>query len=360
MSVARKFWQKFFEIFCLFLVLIGLTQIFDGASEWQYQFVTSITKLLIAFGVVILISLLIAWFWQKSGKGNHPHRWFQRIISFYTAYQISMYGAAKVLKTQFQAPNYILEQPIGELNGFWLTWAYFGHSQTMALLIGITQIIGSILLLFRSTRLLGIFILIPVMLNINLINHFYDISPLAYYNALHYTFILFFLMLLDYDKLKTVFFSFRERININWKTILLNLARVLVIVAAFWHIHILKSGFQRKTKINGEWQVQSITHNYQTIVPSQWQDSVWTKIYFEWRYGCVFKYHPDKFQDKDLSGRYTIDEKKQTININFYSKDEKTPPDSVQFKYQFAKDSLLNMQGVYKEDSVILALKRIK
>lgn len=360
MSVARKFWQKFFEILCLFLVLIGLTQIFDGASEWQYQFVSNWTKLLIAFGSIIVISVLIAWFWQKSGKGKHLHRWFLTIISFYTAYQISMYGAAKVLKTQFQAPNYILERPIGELNGFWLTWAYFGHSQTMALLIGITQIIGSILLLFKRTRLLGIFILIPIMLNINLVNHFYDISPLAYYNALHYTFILFFLMLLDYDKLKAAFFSYRERININWKTILLNFIRVLVIVAAFLHVYSLKSGFEPKTKINGEWQVQSIARNQQMITPTAWQDSVWTKIYFEWRYGCVFKYHPDKFQDKDLSGQYTIDEKNKTININFYPKDEKMPPDSVQFRYQFTKDSLLTMQGVYKKDSLVLALKRIK
>jgi hypothetical protein len=360
MSVARKFWQKFFEVFCIFLVLIGLTQVFENASRWQYEFVSSWTKFLVAFIIIIAISLLIAWFWQKSRKSNRLHRLLQGVISFYVAYQISMYGAAKVLKTQFQAPNYILERPIGELNGFWLTWTYFGHSQTMALLIGITQIIGSMLLLFRSTRLLGVFILIPVMLNINLVNHFYDISPLAYYNALHYTFILFFLMLLDYDKLKTAFFSIRERININWKTVLLNVVRVLVIIAAFWHVYSLKNSFQPKTKINGEWQVQSITRNNQTVFPSQWQDSVWTKIYFEWRYGCVFKYHPDKFQDKDSRGQYTIDEKKQTINVNFFPKDEKGSPDSVQFRYQFIKDSLLNMQGVYKKDSLVLALKRIK
>ena len=52
------------------------------------------------------------------------------IIIFYVAYSISTYGFAKLMRTQFQPPQYILDTPAGELSGFWLTWVYYGHSQS--------------------------------------------------------------------------------------------------------------------------------------------------------------------------------------------------------------------------------------
>jgi hypothetical protein len=359
MFSSKQFWLKFFEIFCLLLVVIGLMQLFNSASRWQFQFVTQTPKLLMTIGAMLFISFIIAWLSQRSGKGEGAHRWLIGIITFYVAYEISVYGFSKILQTQFQPPNYVLEQPIGELSGFWLTWTYFGHSQTMAFILGATQILGSILLLFRKTRLIGVFILLPVMVNINLVNHFYDISPLAYYNAIHYTFILVFLMMLDYDLLKAAFLSYKEKVSFSWKVVLLNIVRVAVVAGAFFYIVQLKKGIEPKTKINGEWKVQSIARNNQTIEPTQWQDSVWTKLYFEWRYGCIFKYHPDKFQDKDLGGQYKVDEKKQTIAINFYPQGN-VPADSALLHYQFTSDSTMHLYGNCIKDSVAMNLKRIK
>jgi hypothetical protein len=60
----------------------------------------------------------------------------------------------------------VLETPIGDLSGFWLTWTYYGFSSTMALILGWTQVAGCVLILFRATRLVGVFILLPVMVNI--------------------------------------------------------------------------------------------------------------------------------------------------------------------------------------------------
>ncbi len=356
MVKTRSFWLKFFEVFCMLFVIIGLLQFWNKMSEWEYEFVSNKIKLLSAISVMIAISVVAAVPWQKSNKARGLHKWFLSIIIFYVAYAISTYGFAKLMRTQFQPPQYILDTPVGDLSGFWLTWVYYGHSQTLAFILGIMQIAGSILLLFRKTRLGGVFILLPVMINIDLINHFYAISPLAYFNSAHYTFILLFLLFLDYDKLMAVF-HFDESIIINRKSILLNIVRVAVIAFAFLNIFFLKQGISLKTKLNGEWVVKSVTKNNRVIASTDYQDSVWSKLYFEWRYGCLFKYDANKFEDKDLYGAYNINEKKHTILTTLYSNDK---PDSVLFHYQLLNDSLMNMYGKYHKDSIILKLKKVK
>lgn len=358
--MSRQFWLKFAHSFFFLLVLIGLMQMSTVLSRWQFQLVGDWNKILIALAGIIALSLLIAWVWHRSKKGQHWYPVIQDIISFYVAYQITLYGAAKILKTQLQVPDYVLDQPIGSLNGFWLTWAYFGHSPAMATILGYTQVIGSILLLFRRTRLIGVIVLLPVMINIDLINQFYAISPLAYYNSLHYTAILFFLLFLDFDKLKAAFLSYREIENPLWKKLLLNLVRVLVIAGAFFFIANMKSGIGEKTKVNGKWQVASTVRNGKEWPFNPQADSLWSTVYFEWRYGCLFKYHPDRFQDKDLSGQFKVDEKSRKIAVNFYPADEKTPADSASFDYRFVSDSVLVLEGIYRKDSLTLNLNRLK
>ena len=353
----RRFWLKFFDVLCFLLVLTGLFQLMDAASQWEYHFVSDKAYEWAAIGGMVVFSFIVALLWQRSGKAKGLHPWLLGIIIFYVAYAISTYGFAKLMKTQFQAPQYVKESPINELNGFWLTWFYYGYSQTLAYILGGIQIGGSILLLFRKTRLAAIFFLLPVMVNICLVNHFYDISPLAYYNSAHYTFILLYLMFLDYDRLKSIF-SYPASFSFNGKTILLNAARIVAIGGAFLMIYSHKKDIAPVTKLNGEWKVQTLTKNNTRIAPDDCSDSVWNKVYFEWRYGCLFRYNANKFQDKDLYGDYKQDEKQQTILAMLT--DEKGVLDSTLFHYQFINDSLLTMNGVYRHDAITLNLKRLK
>lgn len=342
----------------MLLVVIGLAQYSDYITGLQMRVVTNAQLIWIVCGVLVALSLGLGAVWHKFIKKTDLHQWFQPIITFYVAHQISTYGAAKILKTQFQAPDYILESPVGELNGFWLTWTYFGYSPTFAMLLGIIQVSGAFLLLFRKTRLLATFILLPIMVNIDFIDHFYDISPLAYYNSLHYTFILLFVMFLDYDKLITAFFSYREYYYFNKKTVLMNLVRAVVIGGAFLHIYLLKRSFQGKTAINGVWKVDEITKRNQRIIPSLSNaDSVWSKVYFEWRYGCLFKYNPDRFNNaKDLFGQYAVNEAKRQVKIGFQQGDK---TDSLHLNYRTEGNTMF-MWGLYKKDSLSMKLTRLK
>ena len=168
-----------------------------------------------------------------------------------------------------------------------------------------------------------------------------------------------FLLFLDYDKLKEAFFSYQESWVINWKSIGLNLLRVLVIGGAFWQISNLRNELQPKTAINGVWKVEEISQKNKTISPAIGQDSVWSKIYFEWRYGCIFKYNQDKFNDKkDLNGDFKVNEVKKELTVTFYKKDG-SKGDSLILSYQI-KDSTMVLNGNYMKDSLIMKLKRLK
>ncbi|WP_428662699.1 hypothetical protein [Runella sp.] len=359
MKINNSYWFKAVEVFCMLLVLIGLMQYSESLSKLQWTVANDVQLILAVGGGMLILSALLGYLWYKFVKNTEIHYWIQAIIALYTAHMITTYGAAKLLKTQFQAPKYILDTPIGELDGFWLTWTYFGYSEPFAMLLGSLQVIGSILLVFRKTRLLATFILLPVMVNIDLIDHFYNISPLAYFNALHYTFLLIFLLMLDYEKLKETFFSYRDTLSINWKSAGLMLLRVIVISGAFFHIYSLRSGLQEPTAINGVWKVEEIKKNNQTMNPAAAkQDSLWSKIYFEWRYGCLLKHDADKFDaKKDLRGQYNVDEKKKEITLSLFKKDG-SKPDSLKWNYRL-KDSTLIVQGMYRNDSLLMRLKRM-
>lgn len=359
MKSNKSYFLKFFEVFFMLLVIIGLTQYFDFATELQMQIVTNARLIWIVCGVLIALSAGMAFVWHKFIKKTDLHQWFQPVITFYVAHQITTYGAAKILKTQFQAPDFILERPIGELNGFWLTWTYFGYSPTFAFILGAMQVFGSVLLIFRKTRLLATFILLPIMVNIDFIDHFYHISPLAYFNSLHYTFILIFLMFLDIDKLVYAFLSYKEYFYFNKKTVFLNLLRVVIIVGAFLHIYMLKRGIQPKSPVNGTWKIDEITIHNQTYIPSiATKDSVWSKVYFAWRYGVLFKYNPYQFDDKkDLSGQYSIDESKHLAKIALQNANNKV--DSLRLNYQ-VRDSTMVMRGIYQKDSLIMKMTKLK
>ena len=142
-------------------------------------------------------------------------------MRYWLAFQISFYGYAKLMNTQLFQDVYWNNTLTGKLAGLELTWTYFGFSHGMSAIIAFAQIGGSILLLFRKTTLLGVCILLPVLLNITLIDIFYGIfAPLAL--AIVFTLELLFLLLLRWKDLVEVFFRIPEvgpgilRSSVRW------------------------------------------------------------------------------------------------------------------------------------------------
>ncbi len=107
----------------------------------------------------------------------------------YAAMMLLTYGFGKLLGGQFyqgSIPEEIAVLPLAEVGGFDLAWTFFGYSYGYILFIGGTQILGSFLLLFPRTKILGGAILIPVLINIIVVDFFFQISTGAMLSAISY------------------------------------------------------------------------------------------------------------------------------------------------------------------------------
>jgi hypothetical protein len=104
-------------------------------------------------------------------------------LRYFSAYLLFTYGVSKLAGVQFTLSPDIARRPIGSLSGFQLTWYYFSYSHVYASLLGLTQLTGGALLLFRKTALLGAAVMTPVMANILMINLFFHIAAGAEFMA---------------------------------------------------------------------------------------------------------------------------------------------------------------------------------
>lgn len=74
-----------------------------------------------------------------------------------------VYGFAKTV--QF-SPTSDIADPVNSLTGQQLMWAFYGYSAVYAKFLGVVEILGAGLLLFRRTVLLGCLIVTTVLVNV--------------------------------------------------------------------------------------------------------------------------------------------------------------------------------------------------
>ena len=97
---------------------------------------------------------------------------------------LTTYALGKLTGGQFYTPETIPDEvaqlTLANANNFELGWTFMGRSYGYILFIGISQLIGSTMLLFRKTKLIGAAILVPILVNIIV----FDIFFLDNYGAL--------------------------------------------------------------------------------------------------------------------------------------------------------------------------------
>ncbi len=97
-------------------------------------------------------------------------------LRYISAFLLLLYGSSKLLGRQFSVAPELALRPIGSLSGHQLAWYYYSYSHVYATLLGLIQLAGAALLLFRKTTLLGAALLLPVITNILMINLFFFIT----------------------------------------------------------------------------------------------------------------------------------------------------------------------------------------
>ena len=323
-----------------------------------------------AVGVALLGSVAYVVVWHRRERAGQVdsglrHAWLQGIIRYWLALSISTYGFAKILKTQFETPDYRLDMPMGEVSGFGLTWYYFGHIYALAVIVALLQIGGSILLLYRRTTLLGVMILLPVMVNIVLINYFFHIGSGAFFNSVVFMLGLVFLLLVDLKKLKAAFWDLVERlppVNIggDWGK---HGLRLLPIAAAFGLIAYFAFTKMGGNSLKGTWKVEKLTRNGRVIPANAWltDTTAWSRVYLaDWQ-GVVFSPNSYRYQPKESwKGNYTFDSAKNTLQLLMYASDTAKVPDTVRATVTNRTAKSMRLQTIASHDTLDMELTRLR
>ena len=135
------------------------------------------------------------------------------IFCFYLTSQLFIYGLDKIFKAQFYLPEpNTLYTPIGFVSRDLLYWSTMGSSYGYNLFLGVMETIAGLLLLFRSTRVLGLLGSFILLVNIVAVNFSFDISV-----KIHSSFLLFLSLLLLFPCLKQLyaFFIRKKSVQLN-------------------------------------------------------------------------------------------------------------------------------------------------
>ncbi|MFC0518183.1 hypothetical protein ACFFGT_28470 [Mucilaginibacter angelicae] len=365
-AAPRSYWfNKFFE--CLYLYIAVADGLFMFSGPLLYKLFTftdehSFIRLFFYVGCAIcLLSAAYAVYWHNKSKNagfnsGIRHAFLRGVMRYFIAYQVMIYGFAKILKTQF-GHFYMRDNiPVGNLSGFDLTWNYFGHSYTFAVILGLLQIGGGILLLFRRTTLSGTCILLPVMLNIVLINIFYNIDTGAFINSIIITTGVLYLLLLRWPDIKNILFK-----QTDLSPVRLSFAKpvikVLIIGLAFYRIY----GFvmaNPPSVFTGKWKIGEFIRNGKPVGKNEWMNGAqnWCYVYIEEGGRISFCANPYIFEaNRAWFGRYTYKPNQKIFNIVF---DGGTNNDTTRVKISNYNGKQMQWNAKVYDD--ILQLKLVK
>lgn len=131
------------------------------------------------------------------------------VARYYVCLFMIQYGIGKMIGGQFyrrgELPDAVAAMTLGEAPAYELGWTFMGYSGGYIAFIGISQIIGSLLLLSERTKLLGVTLLMPILVNIVVFDIIFLDTYAALASALIYLFLLFLILYLNQEKVAAAF-----------------------------------------------------------------------------------------------------------------------------------------------------------
>ncbi|MEW5676399.1 hypothetical protein ABGT15_08805 [Flavobacterium enshiense] len=317
------------------------------------------------FSVFLIASIVFSLYWHKKEKNktidSETYKtWLIALLRYWIAFQMTSFAFSKFFEVQFGISYIHKDTPLSMLSGNELTWSYFGYSYVLSFIIGIIQLGGGILLLFRRTILLGTAILFPLMFNILLINFFYLNGPGAYITAVLTNLGLCYLLFLYKDEILTFFLTFKNESpgisNTGLKTVgkIMSIATAALFVTYFSFFHV-----NAPKNLHGKWNVTAMTRNGKNLDSFAWikDTTAWKNIYFEERNQLLLCPNPYAYIDSvSIFMKYNYDDEKKSMNVIAF---ERGTPDTIPVDFKQNKDHISWKMVLYK-DTIQMELKKVK
>ena len=277
-----SFYQKL--IVCLLTGIIAnfsLGRISDSVSSQFERIILTTTAWII---LIILVAFIFIWqYLDKRNKINSLSAlaFIQATLIYFLAFDFTKWGLLKILHLHMTTSLGWMEMPLSMLSGVNQLSHFFGQSYPMVVTLGMCEIEGAILILFRKTRLLGAFILFVMVANIVLLDILYSIlRPLP--EACTLLCGVLYVALLDYEKIVTFFFKASNHIpKFNFTNQhLKNLLKVSAII--FPCILLIPNNKKQfRPNLTGKYEIKKMTLNGKEKEINPCSDSTFSTLYFD-------------------------------------------------------------------------------
>lgn len=285
------------------------------------------------------------------------------LLRYYLAYQMLIYGLAKVLAMQFPAPGLSrLVQTYGDSSPMGLLWTFMGYSKAYSIFTGLGEVAGGLFLLFRRTTTLGALIVFAVMINVMMLNYCYDV-PVKILST-HIVAMAAFLIALDARRLLRLFLLNRSTQPRpqpglithpgwqRWLRIGKGVALVLGLGAAiyfgsFWQ---RQQADARRAPLYGLYEVEAMRCNAEERPPLLTDSTRWRRFIVEGKGRASVQFCTDRQNSYQLS----VDTTGHQLELRAWGEEEALG----RFRYERPAPEALSLRGRFRGDSLELQLRR--
>lgn len=241
--------------------------------------------LAVAFLLTTIVYGVIWRYRQKRGLDDDEQKlaFWEGLTRYLLAFDMFFIGVGKIFHAQFRVQLGLYDNPISSINTNTLMWVFFGQHYSYPVMIAVLQMTAGLLLMFRKTRLFGLIFLLPILLNIVVLNYYYDFG----WGVSTYTIILtlaaIYLMMLEYERLKQFFFIEKPHLPVyhfkgRWQKDGLRILLILIplVLVKANHMKIFYP------KYIGIYDVKTLTVNGKLVPrPTSSRDSTLTTIFID-------------------------------------------------------------------------------
>ena len=296
-------------ICCTLAAFIASCVIFRAGLKYAIgwlSFSLQLTLILLAVLATVTYTIIKNRKANKEGaNGNAFFAFWHSALRYFLAIDLISFALQKVFHLQFVIPLGKLDTPFSEMKSDDLLWAFFGKYYSYTLIIAGMQALGAILLLFRRTWLVGVFVLLPILFSILLLNWYYWISLVVTIYITTLTAGAVYLLFTEYDRLAEFFFKANSNLPaLNIKSLQKNLIRVSAILIPALCISTIKFPKQYP-EILGKYIVKKLLINDSLQTAQPCRDSILTKIFID-KYDFVLQYNND--YKRIVIGSYSYNE----------------------------------------------------
>lgn len=322
-----------------------------GSGDTQMDWLNIVSIALLS----TLISIILVFIGYIRRNIDSILNFIRVYLRFYLGLFLIFYGIAKLyLNGQFgQIELYHLDSTFGNKSPMGLLWTFMAYSREYTLFIGVIETLAGVLLLYKRSSLIGGLMGFAIMLNVFLLNMFYDVPVKIFsFHLLLCAFIIIspgikkILLFLTGENAQPVALSFIEIGNKSVTIVFTVLKSILVVVLVGLDFFSFNEEMEQPADyLDGVYRIESIEYSNDSIPALKWE-----KIMFNSLYGSVTDYSGTRNQLE-----LQIDTTKKIVNFNF-----RLDSTLMSFNYELYAGDSVEFTNIQEADTIRVFTKRLQ